>query len=141
MEEPGSSTDTISLTTRRNQALDILIPISEGHVVIDAPDNGDLTATDNILLYTPDEAGSAISDEFTCAYKYNGTWSLRTFLIKLLDAPIVNNFALDDIAFTPIGKPVAIAVLENDLGDNLNFINHTDPTNGCLLYTSDAADE
>jgi len=148
VEESGSSNDTITLVTKRNQALDVLIPISEGHVVIDAPDSGDLTASDAILLYTPDLNDVQTGDEFTCAYKYNGTWSLRTYQIKILEAPLVNNFALDDYAFTPIGAPVSIAVLENDLGENITYVNHTNPSegsisevNGILTYTPNSAYE
>ena len=135
-ENDYSSNDTIAVSTKEEQAIDLVLSIKEGFDFISDPANGTVTVenTDGVLRYTPNEDHRGL-DEFTCYYLFNGTTNVRTYRINVLAADPPNTFARDDFAEVSTNNDVLIDVLAND-GSGLFIQTNTEPEHGTLTSTS-----
>ncbi|MGV0803675.1 Ig-like domain-containing protein, partial [Mycolicibacterium elephantis] len=72
--------------------------------------NGTVTLSDGVITYTPD-TGFVGSDSFTYTVNDgNGGVATATVHVTVNNPPVAN----DDEAFTEVGVPIVINVLEND---------------------------
>lgn len=144
-ENDYSSTDTIAVFTKEEQAIDLVLSIKEGHDFISEPSNGSVVVedSDGALRYTPNEDFRG-TDQFTLYYLFNGTTNVRTYTIDVLEAAAPNTFARNDYAEVSTNNDVVIEVLAND-GPGVFVQTNTDPEHGTLTnstgvftYTPDA---
>lgn len=100
--------DTVRVFTKRDQPQFIFAETGATNVA--PPLNGSLTVIDGVAAYEPDPGFAG--DEWLT---YRGTNGDETvFHVTVLDQ-VDNVFAAEDRAFTPIGAPVTLNVLHNDL--------------------------
>jgi len=135
IENSGSLIDTVELGTNYKSSKKTLLPLSEGYQVTDAPDKGSLdNFGDGNINYIPDEFHLG-KDTFTVAYNTNTTAvSIRTFIVETFDTPGPLTLAVPDQLEIAINGTGSVAVLENDLGDNLILQQITlDPINGTAV--------
>ena len=136
-ENDYSSTDTIAVSTKEEQAIDLVLSIKEGFDFITNPSNGTVTEenADGVLRYTPSVDFRGV-DQFTCYYLFDGTTNIRTYTINVLEAAAPNTFARNDYAEVSTNNDIFINVLAND-GEGVFVQTNTDPQHGTLTSTAD----
>lgn len=121
VQDNSASVDTTKLVTLKNQPIEILIPLNNGHQELLQPAEGSITIVDDRMTYHPNDDFVG-QDVFTYGYNMNGNTSIATFIIEVLWTDDPNNFAVNDYIFTTLNTPVSFNVLDNDLHDNISVI-------------------
>ncbi len=125
--------DTIQLFTIKNQAQVVLMDVS-GYQLSQAPAHGTLQMQAGRLWYQPD-AGFTGWDEFIYTKTVGQDVFTRTAIIQVFDAPDVQTFAFNDVAFTTPDTSVEVAVYHNDVGGTtLEFVLGQDAAHGTVTY-------
>ncbi len=129
-----SPSDTIYLTTPRNQYIDVSLYLSNGYEVTQAPSHGTTSVlNEGTVRYTPAN-NYAGNDQFVYATNLNSSTTVTTFIVDVLDTAVPNEIAFDDLAYTTVGDEVQIDVLLNDIGLGLtNPLVTDDPNNGDII--------
>ncbi|MBI1729080.1 tandem-95 repeat protein [Candidatus Acetothermia bacterium] len=94
---------------------------------------GAVLNANNTATYAPDDNYHG-SDTFTYTISdgHDGSDTAIVTIIIFKEAAVANN----DSASTPEDTPVAVNVLNNDIGDMLSISGHTNPTHGTVSCTS-----
>ncbi|MGV0599578.1 Ig-like domain-containing protein [Mycolicibacterium pulveris] len=116
-DEPVASDDIVTVRTNSGPtAVDVLGNDSDvdgdnlSVTDVGTANNGTVTLSDGVITYTPD-TGFVGSDSFTYTVNDgNGGVATATVHVTVNNPPVAN----DDEAFTEVGVPIVINVLEND---------------------------
>ncbi len=118
--------DTTLLTTTKNKAINFVIP--QGFSVTNNPTLGAIVAVGNSWQYTPN-SGVYGNDQLLLSQSINGIIYNHLVKVMILYTPDVNQYAIDDYAYTAINTPTTISVLANDFGPIIVDL-VTPPTDG-----------
>lgn len=110
LPDAGTTTaDTVRVFTTQDKAQFIFAP--ENAVPTGSPQSGSMVARDGVMAYLPNDG--FIGDEFL-EYSLPDSDQTTVYHISVLDLKL-NEFAVDDRAFTPVNSSRTFNVLFNDL--------------------------
>lgn len=123
--------DTIRVFTTRDQPQFIFAPIDA--TPTGEPVSGSMISIEGVMAYQPNE--NFVGDEFL-AYTSPGSAAATVYHISVLDLD-VNEFAVEDRAYTPVEGTTTLNVLHNDLYNVLaDCISFGAPQFGTLTETT-----
>ena len=117
---PPATIETGTVLTSEEQAIPVLMPYI-GFEIDQAPSNGGLleevAGEEFVYIYTPASGFSGV-ETFSFVLPGNDPkyYEVEATVMNIA-AP--NQFAMDDYAYTPVGKFIEVDVVENDLGNAL----------------------
>jgi hypothetical protein len=112
------STEQLQVFTTKNQSLDIPLTF-DGYTLFQSPTNGVVTLFGGKgFRYLP-ATGYSGTDNFVLKTVVNGAPFLKQVTVKVLDNPVANQMAMDDLRFTAKDQPITFNVRSNDIGNLL----------------------
>lgn len=106
-EDFSVDADTVQVFTKRGKPQFVLAP--ESYEPLGLPENGVYGEQDGVRIYTPEDG--FVGTEYLEFTGPNG--STVTYAVEVLDMSD-EEFLTDDVAYTLVGHPVTVNVLEND---------------------------
>lgn len=130
--------DTLYLATKKGKTIQAPLVV-DGFNVFQPPSNGTLTISGGQLIEYKPNPGFTGKDMFILHNTIWGTPFYKTVVVQVLDVLTPNTMAMEDLVYTPIGKPVSFNVRTNDIG-NLMVKGWSIPANlpGTVTGTSSA---
>ncbi len=115
-EDPQDVTTVVDLMTKKNQYIDLILPLAEGHTFLSNPTGGtaEVYDADGVIRYTPDEDYFG-SDGFEVEYLFNGLAKSVTYNIEVINTGTSNNFAVDDYGSGAVDENIVLSALDNDV--------------------------
>lgn len=133
-EIPLPEYDTTVLITSRNQPIIFILPA--GFNLDQSPANGTVSVlTDEAFQYAPNTNFSGY-ETFTFSQPVNGYTAHHIVKVHVLNTPSPNQYAKNDVVYTPGNTPITISVLQNDLG-NLDVDYISSPDQGSAVLNND----
>ncbi len=137
-QPPTANNITKSTTVNTPVSVQLSASDPEGdsitYTIVDPPQNGTLSGTAPTLTYTPSSSFTG-TDTFTykaCDNHNNcSAPALVSVTVYSQDPDIIE--ANDDNYIVNVNSSITFNVLDNDIGEGLEIVTHTDPTKGTLV--------
>jgi hypothetical protein len=111
------TSDTLQIVTKKGKFIQYPL-LDTGFNLFQPPANGLLTLSNNgqVFRYQPN-VGFTGMDQFVLRKNIGNTPIYKTVIIRVLNTLSPNVMAVEDVVYTPVGKPITFNVRANDVGN------------------------